>query len=89
VPTFTTWYVTVILQVAGKQQTITGPSRDSEDEVKADLKQLQDLLGGGDWINLDWISANPANVVAAHVDSSSIGLPNADSYLDSPAAWPR
>lgn len=73
-PTFTTWYVTVILQVAGKQQTITGPGRDSEDEVKADLKQLQDLLGSGDWINLDWISANPANVVAAHVDSSSIGF---------------
>jgi hypothetical protein len=73
-PTFTTWYVTVILQVAGKQQTITGPGRDTEEEAKADLKELQDLLGGGDWINLDWISANPKHVVAAHVDRSSIGF---------------
>jgi|GEM_PF-2219724 len=72
-PIFTTWYVTVLLDVAGKQQTIQGPGRDSEEEVKADLKALQDLLGSGEWINLDWISANPKNVVAAHIDSTSAG----------------
>jgi hypothetical protein len=73
-PTFTTWFVTVVLEVAGKQQTVQGPERDSEDEVKADLKELQEKLGTGEWINLDWISANPKHVVAAHVDSSSIGI---------------
>jgi hypothetical protein len=73
-PTFTTWFVTVVLEVAGKQQTVQGPERDSEDEVKADLRELQEKLGTGEWINLDWISANPKHVVAAHVDSSSIGI---------------
>jgi hypothetical protein len=72
--TYTTWYVTVVLEVAGKQQTIRGPGRSAEEEVKADLKALQDLLGSGDWINLDWISANPKNVVAAHIDSTSVGF---------------
>lgn len=72
-PVYTTWYVTVILEVAGKERSVEGPSRNSEEEVKADLKELQDLLGSGDWINLDWISANPKHVIAAHVDSSSVG----------------
>lgn len=73
-PTYTTWYVTVVLEVAGKQQSIRGPGRSNEEDVKADLKALQDLLGRGDWINLDWISANPKNVVAAHIDSTSVGF---------------
>ncbi len=72
--TFTNWYVTVVLEVAGKQQTIRGPSRSSEEDTKADLKELQELLGSGEWINLDWISANPKHVVAAHLDSTSIGV---------------
>lgn len=73
-PVYTTWFVTVVLEVAGKERSIQGPERDSEEETKADLKALQDLLGSGEWINLDWISANPKHVVAAHVDSSSIGF---------------
>lgn len=72
-PVYTTWYVTVVLEVAGKEKSVRGPSRSTEDEVKADLKELQDLLGRGDWINLDWISANPKHVIAALVDSSSVG----------------
>ncbi|HEU4462633.1 MAG TPA: hypothetical protein VFR75_08570 [Solirubrobacterales bacterium] len=73
-PTYTSWYVTVILEVAGKEKGVQGPVRDTEAEVKADLKELQEQMGSGEWINLDWISANPAHVVAAHVDSSSIGF---------------
>ena len=73
-PTYTTWYVTVIIQVAGKQQDIQGPERDTEDKTQSDLKELQEQLGSGEWINLDWISANPKNVVAAYVDSSSISF---------------
>jgi hypothetical protein len=73
-PVYTTWYVTVVLEVAGKEKSVRGPSRSTEDEVKADLKDLQDLLGSGDWINLDWISANPKHVIAAHIDSSSVGF---------------
>jgi hypothetical protein len=73
-PVYTSWFVTVVLEVAGKEERIKGPKRTTEEEVKADLKDLQDQLGGGDWINLDWISANPTNVVAAVVDSSSVGV---------------
>ena len=71
-PVFTNWYVTVVLDVAGKEKSVRGPSRKTEAEVKEDLKALQDLLGSGEWINLDWISANPKHVVAAHVDSTSM-----------------
>jgi len=49
-PTFTTWYVTVILQVARKQQTITGPGRDTEEEVKADLKERRHRVPGGELV---------------------------------------
>jgi hypothetical protein len=73
-PVYSTWFVTVVLEVAGKEKSVEGPGRDTEDEAKTDLKELQDLLGSGDWINLEWISANPKNVVAAHVDSSSVGF---------------
>jgi hypothetical protein len=73
-PVYTTWFVTVVLEVAGKERSVRGPERDTEEEVKADLKALQDLLGSGEWINLDWISANPKHVIGAHVDSSSIGF---------------
>lgn len=73
-PVYTTWYVTVVLEVAGKEKSVRGPSRSAEAEVKADLKDLQDLLGSGDWINLDWISANPKHVIAAHIASRSHGF---------------
>lgn len=72
-PVYTTWFVTVVLEVAGKEKSVQGPSRNTEDEVKQDLKELQELLGNANWINLEWISANPKHVIAAHVDSSSVG----------------
>ncbi len=72
-PSYTSWFVTVVLEVASKQERVQGPTRATEDEAKADLKNLQNQLGGGDWVNLDWISANPTNVAAAVVDSSSVG----------------
>jgi hypothetical protein len=50
------------------------PTRTTEEEVKADLRELQGQLGGSDWINLDWITANPTNVIAAVVDSTSVGF---------------
>jgi hypothetical protein len=70
------WYVEVTLSLGtSKTQTISGPSRDTEDEAKADLRELQEQLGsGGDWINLDWLSANPKNVIAAHVASGYFGI---------------
>jgi hypothetical protein len=73
-PSYTNWFVTVVLEVAGKQERVQGPTRPTEDEAKADLKNLQDQLGSGDWVNLDWISANPTSVAAAVVDSSSVGF---------------
>lgn len=72
-PIYTTWYVTVVLEVAGKERKIDGPGRNEESEAKADLNELRGLLGSGDWINLDWISANPKHVVAAYLDSTSAG----------------
>lgn len=72
-PVYTSWYVTVILEVAGKERPVRGPSRRSEEEAQADLAALQEKLGSGEWINLVWISADPAHVVAAHVDSTSVG----------------
>ena len=69
------WYVEVILSLGGnKTQTIHGPSRDTEDEAKQDLRVLQEKLGSGDWINLDWLSANPQNVIAAHVTGTGFAF---------------
>jgi hypothetical protein len=53
------WYVEVTLSLGGsKTQTIQGPSHDTEEAAKADLRELQEQLGSGsDWINLDWLSA--------------------------------
>ncbi len=73
-PVYTTWYATVVLEVAGKEKQIRGPGRTAEGDAKADLDAVRELLGSGEWINLDWISANPKNVVAAYLDSSSVGF---------------
>lgn len=73
-PTYTTWYVNVILEVAGKERQLQGPGRSEEAQAKADLDALREKLGSGEWINLDWISANPQHVVAAHVSSSSVAF---------------
>jgi len=73
-PSSTNWYVTVILEVAGKKQSIRGPDRGSEGAAKADLKDLQERLGTGEWINLDWISADPKRVVAAHTDRTTVSF---------------
>lgn len=69
------WYVEVIVRVGGsKTQAIQGPTRNSEDEAKSDLRMVQEKLGSGDWINLDWISANPEYVVAAYVTGGGIAI---------------
>lgn len=73
-PVSTNWYVVVTLEVAGKEQSVRGPDRTSETDAKADLKELQEKLGKGDWVNLDWLSADPKRIVAAHVDRTSIGF---------------
>jgi len=70
-PTWTTWYVTVVLEIAGKEKQIRGPGHSDRAPAEADLNEL---LGTGTWINLSWISANPKNVVAAYLDSSSVGI---------------
>lgn len=68
-------YVEVTLSLgASKTKTIQGPSHDTEEEAKSDLKALQDQLGSGEWINLDWLSADPKHVIAAHVSSSGIAF---------------
>lgn len=69
------WFVEVTISLGGnKTQSIQGPSRESEAEARADLRELQDKLGSGEWINLDWLSANPKHVVAAHVSGGYIGV---------------
>jgi hypothetical protein len=73
-PTWTTWYVTVVLEIAGKERQIHGPGHSEQAPAEADLNALRELLGTGTWINLSWISANPKNVVAAYLDSSSVGI---------------
>jgi len=70
----TAWFVTVILEIAGKKEEVRGPERDSEGEAKADLDALRESLGSGEWINLDWISANPMKVVTAVLDSETTGF---------------
>ena len=69
------WYVEVTVSLGGsKTRAISGPHRDTEVEAKADLRELQEKLGSGDWINLDWLSANPKNVVTAHIESGFFGV---------------
>lgn len=70
----TMWFATVILEVAGKKEQVRGPERETEEEAKADLDALRESLGSGEWINLDWISANPKHVVAAVLDSETSGF---------------
>ena len=49
-----------------------------EDEWTAadytDLDAVREFLGSGEWINLPWLSANPKSVVAAYLDSTSVGF---------------
>lgn len=71
---YTAWFVTVVLEVAGKKEQIRGPEHDGEDEAKADLDALRESLGSGEWINLEWISANPKHVIAAVLDSETTGF---------------
>ena len=78
-PVSTTWFVNVILEVAGKERNIVGPGRPTEAEAKQDLNAVREFLGSGEWINLDWLSASPKHVVAAHLGSSSIGWDDDDS----------
>jgi hypothetical protein len=72
-PVYTTWFVTVVLEVAGREKSVQGPGRSTREEAEADLKAIRDLLGTGEWINLDWITASPKHVVAAHIESTSVG----------------
>lgn len=73
-PTYTTWFVTVVLQVAGREKEVRGPGHSSKEAAQQDLDALREKLASGEWLDLDWISANPTYVVAAHLDSSSIGF---------------
>jgi hypothetical protein len=72
-PTYTNWYVVVVMEVAGKQREVKGPKSSDQTKAEADLNALRGKLGTGEWIDLDWISANPKHVVAAYVDSRSFG----------------
>jgi hypothetical protein len=69
------WFVEVILSLGGsKTQAIQGPSRDTEEEAKEDLRLLQEKLGTGEWINLDWLSASPKSIIAAHVSGTGFAF---------------
>ena len=70
----TTYFVTAILEVARKKEELRGPERGTEEEAKADLDELRESLGSGEWINLDWISANPKNIAAAVLQSETTGF---------------
>jgi hypothetical protein len=73
-PTWTTWRVVVVLEVAGKEKQVHGPGHSDMGEAEKDLDAVRALLGSGDWINLPWLSANPKSVVAAYLDSTSVGF---------------
>ena len=73
-PGYTNWYVTVLVEVAGKERAISGPSRSQQADAEQDLDQVREFLGSGTWINLPWLSANPQSVVAAYLDSKSFGF---------------
>jgi hypothetical protein len=72
-PGYTNWYVVVVMEVAGKQREVKGPSSSDKAKAEADLDALRGKLGTDEWIDLDWISANPQHVVAAYLDSRSFG----------------
>ena len=73
-PTYTNWYVVVVLEVGGEEKTVRGPTRTTETEAQADLDAVRGKVASGAWIDLDWISANPDRFVAVYVDSTSVGF---------------
>jgi hypothetical protein len=73
-PTFTNWFVVVTLEVAGKEKQLRGPRRGREEEAKQDLDAVRHKIASGEWLDLDWISANPKHFVAAHISSTSVGF---------------
>jgi hypothetical protein len=66
--------VAVVLEVAGKEKQIRGPGHSEKADAEKDLEAVRELLGSGQWINLPWLSAHSKSVVAAYLDSSSVGV---------------
>lgn len=71
-PTYTTWFVQVILYSGNRE--IKSPGFNSKEEAEAALATIRAAQQGGGWIELDWISVKGDDVLAANLTSSSVGF---------------
>lgn len=73
-PTFTTWYVVLLIREGTKQREVRSPGTDSEEDAKKDLDLVRAAMKAGEWVDLPWFSARAETIDAAYLDSSSVGF---------------
>jgi hypothetical protein len=73
-PTYTTWYVVLVIRDGNRQREVRSSGTSDEAEAKKELDEVRAALKSGEWVDLSWFSARADVVEAAYLDSSSVGF---------------
>lgn len=73
-PTYTTWYVVLLVQLGAKEREVRSPGVRDKFDAQRELDQVRAAMKEGGWVDLPWFSANAENITAAYLDSSSFGV---------------
>jgi hypothetical protein len=73
-PTYTTWFVVLLVQLGAKEREVRSPGTSEKVDAERELDQVRAAMKGGGWVDLPWFSASADNIIAAYLDSSSVGF---------------
>lgn len=70
-PSYTTWFVEVVLHTKDK---LKSPGFKSREDADAALAAIREAQKSGDWLGLDWLSVKGSDILVANITSSSVGV---------------
>lgn len=73
-PTFTNWYLVIVVREGSKHREVRGPSSADEAATKEELDIVRAAMKAGEWVDLPWFSARADVIDAAYIDSTSVGF---------------
>lgn len=73
-PTYTTWFVVLLVKHGAKEREVKSPGVSDKFEAQKELDQVRAAMKAKEWVDLPWFSASAENITAAYLDSSSFGI---------------
>lgn len=73
-PTYTTWFVVLLVQLGTKEREVRSPGISERAEAERELDRVRAAMKDGGWVDLPWFSASADSITAAYLDKSSVGF---------------